>query len=438
MPKIVLKYDNIDIDDLDEIVDIQFKIDAQTNKNDFTDDIHINLYKDGDKYIPNDKIGREMHYPSSVTNVNQEFIANMEIEQDNITICSRCLKTSLGYHDTCPYCESEYVQHTNEKTPATACYNCDWITKGWHDYCPHCLSYDIEKIQIDYNKTYCQTCSLVSDDYYEHCPHCFSSNVVHLTNNVHRYSIYGKDKQNIEPIIIQGVDAETLDIFSLYAPFSYNTGEIKELSHLTLKIHGTNHNDGKYYYCEACNSGGVGNYDTCPYCNSKLIHNKSVSSYNIEPYYHACDFNLGYRDIDAVGKGCKKNETYTPIEFNSSIPVGEFVKEIDLIKCAEHNFTDKFKLSFVLENQQYQQIADTISKLPIRDEYQAEILESISLIDISIDNLSLDYKYKNENEWVNLDKLEYSNHTGISYHTSPYTDISDSIKFKDFDIEKGR
>lgn len=438
VPKIVLKYDNIDIDDLDEIVDIQFKIDAQTNKNDFTDDIHINLYKDGDKYIPNDKIGREMHYPSSVTNVNQEFIANMEIEQDNITICSQCLKTSLGYHDTCPYCESEYVQHTNEKTPATACYNCDWITKGWHDYCPHCLSYDIEKIQIDYNKTYCQTCSLVSDDYYEHCPHCFSSNVVHLTNNVHRYSIYGKDKQNIEPIIIQGVDAETLDIFSLYAPFSYNTGEIKELSHLTLKIHGTNHNDGKYYYCEACNSGGVGNYDTCPYCNSKLIHNKSVSSYNIEPYYHACDFNLGYRDIDAVGKGCKKNETYTPIEFNSSIPVGEFVKEIDLIKCAEHNFTDKFKLSFVLENQQYQQIADTISKLPIRDEYQAEILESISLIDISIDNLSLDYKYKNENEWVNLDKLEYSNHTGISYHTSPYTDISDSIKFKDFDIEKGR
>ena len=160
--------------------------------------------------------------------------------------------------------------------PATACYSCDWITKGWHDYCPHCLSYDIEKIQIDYNKTYCQKCGTLSDDYYEHCPQCFANNshLVHLTNNVHRYSIFGDDKQNIEPIIIQNVDAKTLDIFSLYAPFNHNTTEIKELSYLTLKIHGTNHNNGQYYYCEACNSGGVGNYETCPYCGSNLIHNE--------------------------------------------------------------------------------------------------------------------------------------------------------------------
>ena len=437
IPKLVLKYDNINIDDLDEIVDIQFKIDMQTNKSK-DDKININLYKDGDKYIPENKIGREIHYPSLVTNVNQEFLANMEVEQDNITICSQCLKTSLGYHDTCPYCDSQYVQHTNEKTPATACYNCNWIAKGWHDYCPHCLSYDIEKIQVDYNKTYCQKCGELSDDYYEHCPHCFSSDVVHLTNNVHRYSIFGEDEQNIEPIVIQNVDAETLDIFSLYVPFNYSTTEIKELSYLTLKIHGTNHNNGKYYYCEACNSGGLGNYDVCPYCGSNLIHNESISMYSIEPYYQACDFNVGYRDIDAIDKDCKISSTHDTIEFNSSIPVGEFIKEIDLMKCAEHNFTDKFKLSFVLENQQYQQVADIISKLPIKDEYQAEILESISLINISIDNLSLDYKYKNEREWVNLDKLEHDNHTGISYYTSPYTTTSDSIRFKNFNIEKGQ
>ena len=72
-----------------------------------------------------------------------------------MTICSKCLKTSLGYHDTCQYCGSQYVTHADNKTPATACYNCGWILNGWHEYCTHCLSYDIEKIQIDYNKTYC-------------------------------------------------------------------------------------------------------------------------------------------------------------------------------------------------------------------------------------------------------------------------------------------
>ena len=139
-----------------------------------------------------------------------------------------------------------------------------------------------------------------------------------------------------------------------------------------------------------------------------------------------------------IKKGCRIEQKHTPIVFNSSIPVGNFIKEIDLIKCAEHNFTDKFKLTFTLENQQYEQIANTISQLPIKDKYQAEILESISLIDISIDNLSLDYKYKNEREWINLDKLEHDDHTGISYYTSPYNTISDSISFKNFNIEKGQ
>ena len=149
VPKLVLKYNNIDIDDLDEIVDIQFKIEAQSNKNNFANDININLFKDGDKYIPENKLAHEIVYPETITNSAQEFLANITLEQENMTICSNCLKTALGYHNTCPYCESSYVRHSNKKQAATTCHNCGWIINGWNDYCKHCLSYDVEKIQID-------------------------------------------------------------------------------------------------------------------------------------------------------------------------------------------------------------------------------------------------------------------------------------------------
>ncbi len=428
IPKLLLKYDNIDIDDLDEVVDIEFKIEAQTNKDekDFMDNVNINLYKDGDKYIPTNNIAKEICYPTTITNINQEFLATMELEEENMTICSNCLKTSLGYYEKCPHCHSSRVTYSNEKTPATACYNCGWIINGWNDYCKHCLSFDVEKIQIDYNKTYCDDCGTLSNDYYEHCPQCFSKNVTHLTNNVHKYTIFDEDKQNIEPIHINIAENDAINIFSLRIPLNKKTNIIKELEYLKLTIHGTNNNDGKYYYCDACNSGGVGNYETCPYCGSNLIHNESIQIQTIIPYYEAGGINQNYINIsDNI--------------YDGTVPIGNFTKEIDLLTCAYNNPIDKFKLTFILssEYQSYNDIRNKILNLPIKDEYQGEILDAILPYNIIINNLSLDYRYKDEQEWVNLDKLEGPNHTGIKYHIINNKE-TDKIKFSNFTIKKGK
>lgn len=430
VPKLVLKYNNIDINDLDEIIDIKFSIEAQTNKQNFTDDVNINLFKDGDKYIPENETAREIIHPSSISNVSQDFITTFDLEQENITICSKCLKTSLGYHETCPYCGSGYVTYSNKKTPATVCYNCGWIINEWNDYCTHCLSYDVEKIQIDYNKTYCNRCGTLSPDYYQYCPQCFSSDVIHLTNNTARYKIFGEDKQNIEPISLYIESEEKyVDIFSLYIPFNKNTTELSQLKYLTLKIHGTNNNNGQYYYCEACGSAGTGNYKKCPYCNSTLINNKTISNYIFRPFYHSGNTDMMYEDMIEMSDKCKTDKTY-----NANISSGSFTKEIDLIKCACHNDMDKFKLIFRIENQGYEEIQNAISNLPIKDEYKVDIISELLLYDITIDNLSLDYKYKNEREWVNLNKIEGPNHTGISYQTKNKTS-TDIINFN-FNTEK--
>lgn len=416
IPKIALKYNNINIDDLDEIVDIKFKIEAQSNKEDFEKGININLFKDGDKYIPENDMAHEIVYPSSVTNTTQEYLATMDLEQESITICSNCLKTSLGYHTTCPYCESEYVRHSAEPVPATICYNCGWIINGWNDYCTHCLSYDVEKINIDYNKTYCNKCGYLTHDYYEHCPNCFSSDVAHLTNNTIRYKIFGEDKQNIEPIHINidpSVIDETnkvIDIFSLYTPLNHHTTELQQLEYLTLQVHGHNNNDGKYYYCPSCNSGGVGNYDKCPYCGSTLIHNESISNIVLHV------FN---------GESIE----------NFSIPYGSFTKKIDLKAYAYNNKRDKIKLTFSIENQSYDDIIKQVLKLPIKDEYMGEILDSILIFDIDIDNLSLDYKYKHQHEWADLTQIEGPNHTGIKYVIPNNTTNTNTLKFNDFNIQ---
>ena len=416
IPKLVLKYNNIDIDDLDEIVDIQFKIEAQSNKNNFANDININLFKDGDKYIPENKLAHEIVYPETITNSAQEFLANITLEQENMTICSNCLKTALGYHNTCPYCESSYVRHSNEKQAATTCHNCGWIINGWNDYCKHCLSYDVEKIQIDYNKTYCEDCGALTYDYYEHCPQCFSSNVLHLTNNTTKYQIFDEKKQNIQPITINidpsNIDKNNkiIDIFSLYVPFKHDTEILKQLEYVTLKIHGTNHNNGQYYYCESCNSGGLGNYDTCPYCGSKLVHNQTIDNNTLQ-----------------VSNG----ETIEKI----SIPYGQFIDKIDLKTYANYNYRDKFKLTFSVENQAYDNIIQEVLNLPIKDEYIAEILNVLPLFNITIDNLSIDYKYKNTSEWVDLQQLQGLNHTGIKYVIPNNKQITDAINFKDFNLK---
>lgn len=424
VPKLALKYSDIDIEDFDEITDIKFKIEAQSNKENFADDININIYKNGDKYIPDNNIAREMIYPSTVSNINQDFITTFDLEQNNITVCSQCLKTSLGHNSVCPYCGSGYVVYSDKKTPATACYNCGWIIDGWNNYCTHCLSYDIERIQIDYNKTYCNDCGTLSPDYYQKCPKCFSSNVMHLTNRTHRYQIFGENRQNIEPITMYtDTDESYIDIFSLYIPFNKETEELKDLEYLTLKIHGTNHNTGKYYYCEACGSADIGNYEKCPYCNSNLIANYALSNYALRPFYHSADDNMLYEDMVPANT------------YNAGINSGEFVKEIDLLTCAHYNSMDKFQLTFRIENQIYEKIREEVSKLPARDDYKVDILDNILSYNITIDNLSLDYRYNDEYEWVNLDNMEGLNHTGILYKIPEDIIDTDKINFK-FDIEK--
>ena len=435
VPKLVLKYNDIDIDNLDEIIDIKFNIEAQSNKKDFANDININLYKDADKYIPEDDIGREICYPSAVNNVNQNLIATMDMEQENITICNTCLKTSLGYHEKCPHCNSSYVRYSNEKMPATACYNCGWIINGWNDYCTHCLSFDVEKIQIDYNKTYCENCNSISNDYYENCPQCGSSKVIHLTNNTNRCKIFGEDKQNIDPITIN-IDAQQVNAFSLYIPFSKNSNELKLLEYLKLKVHGTNNNNGKYYYCESCGSAGLGHYNTCPHCNSKLIHNECISNNSLKVYYQSGDTYIAYEDL--ITKPIYINECSTDAKYNASINVDSFIQEIDLLKCACHNNRDRFKLIFVVENQAYNDILNTILKLPVKDEYQSEILDAILPFNITIDNLSLDYKYQNEYEWVGLKKLEGLDHTGVRYQVPINKKTTDALTFSDFNITPGK
>ena len=415
VPKLILKYNNIDIDETDEILDINFKVNAQTNKTNFTDDININLFKDGDKFIPHDNIAKEIHYPSYITNETQEFLATIQLEQPNMTMCSECMQTSLGYYEECQHCGSTSVYHANEKMAATVCHNCGYIVKGWHDHCTHCLSYDIDRVKIDYNKTYCNKCHNIADDYYSHCPYCFSSDIIHLTNHKQTYKIFDKSRQNIEPIDVN-INDKKVNIFNLDIPFSSKTKEIDKdtLSYLNLAIYGHNNNSGEYYYCESCNKGGIGHYEICPHCNSKLIHNERLSNCTLDVFYQD---NNGLQQVS-----------------NNTIVSPDFTTQIDLQELGLNNPYDEFSLLFYVENQSYDEIAKIIMSLPIDDESQGDIIEELMKIRVTIDNLSLDYKYKNQKEWIGVDNLYNKDHTGIRYHVPYNKRATDDIAFNDFNI----
>lgn len=416
IPKLALRYNNFDVDDYDEIVDIKFKIEAQSNKKDFEKDININLYKNGNAYIPNDNIAQQIYYPTHINNINQKFMTTINVEQPSMTICSHCLKTSLGYHDTCQYCGSKHVSHHAEPKSATACYNCGWITDGWHEYCPHCLSYNIEKIQIDFNKTYCKDCQNVSDNYYERCPQCFSANVLHLTNTIKSYHILDENSNNIEPIVIRAPVNENnmhINLMNTELALNYNTEELSKLAYINLVITGNNQNPNKYYYCEACNKGGIGNFDSCPHCNSTLIHNEEINSDVLEVYPEI----HGYAGTPTLHNLANN--------FTISIPLEEYAKT---------NKMDKFKLLFYLNKPAYAKITNDILKLPIDDFYQAQILESLLSFDITVDNIYFDYKYIDDNEWVGLDKLQGNNHTYIHYNTSNNVHQTDALNITGFNI----
>lgn len=445
IPKLMLKYNNFDISDYDEITDIKFKIEAQSNKENFEDKININLYKDADSLVPYNKTSKKIYYPSHISNVNQEFISAITIEQPNMTICSSCLKTSLGYNEVCPYCDSPHVRHYAEPQPATACHNCGWIINGWNDYCTHCLSYNIDKIQVDFNKTYCEDCHSLSDDYYQNCPQCFSKNVLHLTNTSNVIRLIDNEK-NIDTINYNIDTEQQINILNISIPLSQSTASLSELEYLDLHIAGENKNLGEYYYCEACGKGGIGNYKKCPDCNSTLVHNYKTQSPVLKVYNSIAkmQWNREYAKQSRHDSRIKvniptENTIYAPKlysidgKFDITIPIYNASDDC----YAKQNDTDRFKLLLYVENQVYDEVIKNVLNLPIPDEYQGAILSEITPFNFTIDNIYYDYRYINEIEWTNLDKLTTKNHSYIHYSTPLYAKESDALLFDKFDIPKG-
>lgn len=409
IPTLLLRYDTISIEDEDEIVDIEFDIKAQTNKTSFEDDIDIKLYKDGDYYLPRQNKSHKNYYANNITNVNREYISTLTIQQPNITICSSCLKTSLGYYDTCPHCGSTDISHTDEKQPATICYNCGWIENGWYNRCPHCLSRDIEKVEIDYNKTYCYDCKSIYNDYYTACPHCFSTNIAHLQNDEKTYNIFDKSTRNITPITIQG-DINRANICNITVPIGEKMEAIRKLERFELGININNNNDGKYYYCPDCEKSGLGNAEVCPHC-----HSENVVNYKFDDL----DFDI-YIDM---------NGTISAIN-NSKLHYGSNDIRIDMLKYARSNKADKFTLICYVENVKYDANKVKLEKMKNAD----EILKA-NFLDVIIDNIYFDSKYLNEKEWEDIDAFEGLNHKGIRYLTTQDGN-TDYINFSNFYIDE--
>lgn len=414
VPPIGLLYNNITISNTDEITDIALKIKANTNKKNFTDDININICKDGEYYIPHERKATKNYYPSSITSIGEDFATNIVIKQPNITICSNCLKTSLGLYDTCPHCGSDLISHYDEKKKITICDNCSYITNGWHDYCPHCLSESITKTVADFNKTYCYECQNIEDDYYPVCPKCFSRKVEHLTNDEKTYEVKEKDVQNIDTVTIKS-NSSRVNICNIEVPLNINVDALQYLEYLSLHIHGNNYNDGKFYYCEECNIAGLGHPTKCEECNNTNIQLQEFNDTIIDIY---CTINNKTRKI--------KTQSIA----------GSFDINFDLIDLAAQNKNDTIILSFYVENKKYDDILDTIDNLKIDDRSHNLLMNNIPIMHVDFDNVYYDYKYKNEKEWKGLDSLQHQNHTSLHYQTQ-YEQETKKISLKNFNIPHG-
>ncbi len=291
--------------------------------------------KDGDSYMPLDNISRKTYYPTQINNINQEFLTTLSISQPNITICAHCLKTTLGYYDTCPYCGSTEISHYDEKIPVTICNNCEYIADGWNDYCLHCLSTDVEKVLVDFNKTYCYDCQAMYNEYYTACPHCLSTNVVHLQNDEKSYQIFDDSNQNVDPIIVQS-NINRVNICNITVPLNKDNTSLSLLSKLLLKLDVTNHNDGFYSYCPDCHILHIGHYDMCPYCNSHQIQNLKANDISFDIYL-------------------EMNDKTTKIDIDDTLSYGNTEFVIDILSIAKQNTKDSFILKIYAENLTYHQ-----------------------------------------------------------------------------------
>lgn len=421
-PILGFKYTNLPISDNDEIIDINFKMNAKTNKTNFIKDLKITPCLHGDSYVPENGMAQQLYYPNRVTNVTEDYTNSIVLQQPNITICSNCLHTALGLYDECPYCGSEQVSQYDNKKAVTICRNpdCQWITDGWYDYCPHCLSQDVEKTKVDFNRTVCYEHG-VFDDYYPVCPKCFSEKVEHINNDQRQYQIGDSDTQNIDPIVIKS-DTNRVNICNIEVKTDIIKEAASTLEYLNLHLYGTNNNDGKFYYCEECNKAGLGNVEKCLHCQNTTIQqypNQDLNSNNviIDIYYQ-------------VGNLVKKvNQSSYKVNDNFDI-------EIDILSLAQETIQPSFKLLVYVENLSYDNINTFIEKIKNNidsDSYDL-LAENIPLLNMSLDNIYYDYKYLNEELWSGLDNLQHTDHTGIIY-TAEKNDNTNYIKFSKFNIK---
>ena len=425
-PTIAVKYNDFDFSNNDEILDIGLKLKAHSNKENFADDISIKMHKNGDAYIPENKVARSLHYPTNIVNINQEFLSNIIVQQPNISLCNNCLTTQLGYYDECPVCHSYDISHHHDKKAITACENCNWIEDGWHDYCTHCSSQDVVKTKVDYNKTYCYHCQTLSGDYYQRCPYCFSKNVLHLNNDEHRYKLEGEDSQNINPVVIK-TDTNRINVFNIKVPINMYTQDIDLLEKLDLHIYGSNNNQGFFTYCEKCHSVEFTSRDKCMECGSTNITEHRYNNVTMDIYCKTHDQNNNVVTEKIVK--LDDNTDYDKLD-------GEFDIPIDILSIAKENKEEYFVLMFYIENLYYDKSINEIQTLNTSEENIDKLLSAIPIMDINIDNLYLESKYQNENEWQGLKNLEEKNHTYIYYNTKK-EDQTDYLNFKNFDIKPG-
>jgi len=416
-PILALKYNNINLTNNDEIIDIGFKFKAKTNKENFIDDLNIDVYKNGDAYIPENNIARQIYYPNQVTNVNEKYSTEIIVQQPNISICSACLKTSLGIYDTCPYCGSTKISAYDNKKAVTVCRNteCNWITDGWYDYCPHCLSEDVEKTKVDFNKTVCEH-GHVYNDYYSRCPKCFSKNVTHLTNDQTKFSIQDKDTQNIESVVIKS-NTNRVNLCNIEVNVEKLKDDIQNLEYLQLHIYGNNYNVDEFYYCEECNQVGLGNVNQCPNCNSE----------NITKYKNNTTMDIYYQSGSYITKLDHDTE-YDKL-------TGEFDIAIDIPTLVQETKTPSFNLLIYAENLLYDDINYVIEQLSdkIDEEQYITLIKNIPILNLSLDNIYYDYKYKNQKEWEGIENIQGNNHTGIKYIVQN-EENTEYISFNKFNI----
>ena len=423
VPVLAFKYDS-DFNRENEIIDIDFTIEAQSNKDNFIEDVNINVLKDGDYYYPTNQLSSKIYYPQNISNTTKDLVTKYIISQPNITICTECLSTFLGYYDECPHCKSFNVHHEHKVQPVTICESCNNVAQGTYDYCPRCLSHDISNVDVDYNKTYCNHCNETFDGYYNHCPKCFKSDgIIYLDNKKEVYNLYN-NRQNIKPITIKTYKNE-VNVFNINIPFNKESKDLLDLKSLLLNVHYTNNNYQEYYYCESCGTGGIGHFNICPKCNNRNVVNK-----NIKPTH----FNVYIKN----GKEIQKIDLTQNNEKDNTIKNGSSVASINILESAKDINTDSFDISFYITNPYLDENIETITKIPIDDKYIDIILSKLNCFDLSIDNLTVESVFKDNNDWLNLNSLTGNDHTGLKYEVQNHETSSEPLKFFDFNIPKDK